>query len=80
MILRHRPMRSEDVRLCVDAIAAVPAARRRYGAAMDDLVPAWQRLKHSSKSATVFEKVEASGAAICAVGVSAFVHDDFVRE
>ncbi len=81
MILRHRLMRPNDVRPCVDKIASDPVYRSRYGNALEDLHPVWLRLLDcDAKSAVVFEEVAGSRATLCAVGVSAFVHDDFVRE
>ena len=81
MILRHRAMRPEDVRRCVDLIASAPAARRRYGQAIEDLAPAWLRLLRSeAKSMVVFEEVEGRRATIGAIGVSVFVQDEFLRD
>lgn len=81
MSIRYRPMRSKDVRCCVDVIASVPAARASYGSAIHDLQPAWLRLLDSeANSAVVFEETAGPCPTICAVGISAFVHDDFVRE
>lgn len=81
MGLRYRPMRPKDVRECAEIIAAHAVIGPRYGSAIADLRPAWRRLLScEAKRATVFEQVERSQATICAVGVSVFVHDDFVRE
>jgi DNA-binding NarL/FixJ family response regulator len=81
MTVRHRPMQPSDVHTCVQLIASSPAARCRYGDALQYLEPAWLRLLGTeSKSAVVFEEVTATRAAIGAIGVSVFVQDDFLRE
>lgn len=80
MTFHHRPMLPADVPACVDLIASEPAACRRYGTAIDDLLPAWLRLLDcQAKSAVVFEQVAGSCVTICGIGVSVFVADDFLR-
>jgi len=74
-------MRPDDVRGCVEIVASVSSARRIYGDAIRDLPDAWLRLlEFEAKEAVVFEEVVGASAAICAIGVSVFVNDEFVRE
>ncbi len=81
MSIVHRPMRPKDIRQCVEMVSSAPVARARYGDAIEDLAPAWmQLLTYEAKSAMVFEEVAESRSTLCAVGVSVFVGDDFVRE
>jgi hypothetical protein len=81
MSIRHRPMRPKDVRDCAEIVASVPSARRIYGNAIADLQPAWLRLLDcEAKVAVVFEEVTGTRAKICAIGVSVFVQDDFLKE
>ena len=81
MSIRHRPMRPEDIAECAQMVAAHPVFGPRYGRAIADLPAAWLRLlDFEAKNATVFEEVNGSHATICAVGVTVFVGDDFVRE
>ncbi len=81
MAIRHRPMCPSDVRPCVDIIASVAAARRRYGEALADLYPAWLRLlNYEAKSAVVVEEIAGGRTTLCAIGVSVFVRDDFIRK
>jgi hypothetical protein len=79
-LLRHRPMRPNDVRHCVDVVASHPVVGPRYGKSITDLRAAWlELLRYEAKSATVFEEVEGPAARIWGVGVSVFVHDEFLR-
>ena len=81
MALRFRPMQPKDSRECAEIIAAHPVISPRYGPAIHDLRPAWLRLLGcDAMIAVVFEEVKGSDAELCAVGVSVFVHDDFLRE
>jgi hypothetical protein len=86
MSIRHRPMRPNDVRECVEIVAAHPVTGRRYGKSIADLGPAWLRLLRSNgfSGASVFEEVEEGAARpqprMVAIGVGVFVSDDFLRE
>lgn len=81
MHLRNRPMVPGDVRECAGIVAAHPVIGPRYGRRIKDLGSAWLRLLDSeAKTCAVLEQAEGSRRKICAVGVSVFVHDDFVRE
>jgi hypothetical protein len=78
---RHRAMRPEDIRECVDIVASHPVIGPRYGAAIADLPEAWLRLLQcEAKAAMVFQVEEGSRAPICFFGTTAFVQDDFLRE
>lgn len=81
MGLRSRPMRPKDVAECVGIVAANPVRGPRYGNAIAGLCPAWLRLLQcEAHRAMVIEEVDGLHATICAVGVSVFVGDDFIRE
>jgi DNA-binding CsgD family transcriptional regulator len=81
MSIHSRPMRQKDVRECAEIVASVPSARRLYGDTIGDLHPAWLRLLDcEAKIAVVFEEVTGTRAKICAIGVSVFVQEEFVRE
>lgn len=77
-LLRHRPMRPNDVRNCVDVVASHPVIGPRYGKSITDLRAAWlELLRYEAKSAVVFEEIEGPATRIWGVGVSVFVHDEF---
>jgi hypothetical protein len=82
MSIRYRSMRPNDVRECVDIVAAHSIVGPRYGSLIADLGPAWLRLLSCNGfgSATVFEEVEQAGSRLLGVGISVFVTDDFLRE
>ena len=83
MSVRHRPMRPQDVRDCVEMIAAHPIVGPRYGSAISDLGPAWLRLLSSNgfcSTAIIEEEVEGGRSRMLGVGVSVVVSDDFLRE
>lgn len=82
MRLSYRPMQHGDIETCVDLIATHPAHRLRYGPSIGHLRLAWSRLlgQESFKTA-VFEISDSDSAPnrAVAVGVSAFVTEDFAR-
>ena len=86
MSIRYRSMRPNDVRECVEIVAAHPIVGPRYGSAIADLGPAWLRLLSCDGlcSASVFEEVEEgverTRPRMLGVGVTVFVSDDFLRE
>ena len=81
MTMRHRPMVPNDVRECVDIVAAHSVIGPRYGNRIGDLSKAWLRLfACEAKVASVFHDGDDPRAPICGVGVSVFLTDDFVRE
>ncbi len=56
MALRHRPMRPNDVRECVEIVAAHPVICPRYGSAIRDLPRVWLGLLgREAFRAVVFE-------------------------
>jgi DNA-binding CsgD family transcriptional regulator len=81
MALRSRPMQPKDVRECAEIIATHPVIGSRYGCAVHDLRLAWLRLLGcEAMTASVFEEEKGSDVELCALGVSVFVHDDFLSE
>lgn len=82
MSIRYRPMRPQDVRECVEIVAAHPIAGPRYGNAIANLDLAWRRLleRDGFCAATVFEESGAGALQLLGVGVSVFVSDSFLRE
>src|SRR5580693_2587137 len=81
MNLRHRPMRPEDIPECVDMIAKHPAIAPRYGRTIELLPEAWLRLLGcQAHNAMVFFEDEGFDAPICFFGITAVIHDDFLRE
>jgi hypothetical protein len=82
MTIRHRAMQRQDVRECVDTVAAHPIVGPRYGSAIEDLGPAWLRLLSCNGfcSAAVLEETGQAGSRIVGIGVSVFITDNFLRE
>lgn len=82
MTIRYRPMRRNDVRGCVDIVAAHPIVGPRYGKSVADLRAAWSRLLASDGfcSATVFEEKSGARFNLLGVGVSVFASDEFLSE
>lgn len=81
MKLSYRAMQPGDIRECVDILANHPVIGPRYGATIKQLPEAWLRiLQCEAQEAVVLRAGEGSDAPICLSGVSAFVHDDFMRE
>jgi hypothetical protein len=82
MAIRYRPMRPNDVRECVEVVAAHPTIGPRYGNAIADLAPAWLRLLYNDGfgAAVVFEEANGAGVKKLGVSVSVFVHDEFMNE
>lgn len=82
MAVRHRPMRANDVRECVEIVAAHPIVGPRYGDAIADLGPAWLRLLYSDGFCARAVIEETNGAQVnkLAIGISVFVDDEFLRE
>ncbi len=82
MSIRYRPMRLNDVRECIGILAAHPLVSARYGTSLADLGPVWLRLLASEglASAAAVEEEAAGKTRIPALGVSAFVSDEFLRE
>ena len=80
MAISYRPMRSKDVRECVDIVARHAVHGPRYGDTIRDLKAVWLRLLgQEALRAVVFEDSQHFGAKIVGVGVSAFISDDFLR-
>jgi hypothetical protein len=83
MSIRHRPLAPQDVRGCVEMIAAHPFVSSRYGDAISHLSPAWQRLLSSNgfcSTSVIEENVEGGRSLMLGVGVSVVVSDNFLRE
>src|SRR5580704_7954862 len=83
MSIRHRPLAPQDVRGCVEMIAAHPFVSQRYGAAISHLSPAWQCLLSSNgfcSTSVIEEDVEGGRPRLLGLGVSVVVSDDFLRE
>lgn len=79
--LRWRPMQPRDVCECVQIVANHSVLAGRYGDAIKYLGPAWTRLfDYQAKNATVCEAQVGTNPVICALGISLYVTDDFVRE
>ena len=80
MGLRARPMRPEDVSVCVGLVAQHPVIGSRYGNAIKDLGPSWLRSVGSEAfQAVVYEEVEGTQVTVWGLGVGVFVNDNFVR-
>jgi DNA-binding NarL/FixJ family response regulator len=81
MALRYRPMRSKDVRECVEIVRAHPLLGPQYGRAIIDLPSVWLGLLgREAFRAVVFEDAEHSQVRRVGVGVSVFVSEDFLEE
>ena len=82
MSIRYRPMRPNDVRECTGILAEHPLVSARYGISLAGLGPVWLRLLASEglASAAAVEEEAAGKTRIPALGVSAFVSDEFLRE
>ncbi len=81
MPLRWRRMERMDVRECVQVVANHPVLSARYGEAIKYLGPSWIRLlDYEATNATVCESLVGSKPVICALGISLFVTDEFMRE
>ena len=82
MTIRYRPMRPNDVRECVEIIAAHPIVSARYGECLAGLKSAWLYLLSSGDSGTtvVFEEQLGANSTMVGVGVTAFVSDEFLSE
>ncbi len=82
MAIRFRPMRANDVRECVEIVAAHPIVGPRYGDAVADLGPAWRRLLYSDGFAAAGVIEETCGPRVSKLGLTAavFVSDEFLRE
>ncbi len=82
MSIRHRSMRPNDVRECVEIIAANPLVSARYGSSIADLRPAWLRVLAAQAfcGTTTIEEVEGSQVRMVGIGGTVLVSDDFVRE
>lgn len=79
--LRHRAMQPEDIRECVDIVARHPVIGPRYGPAINLLPEALLRLLECDPHfAAVFYCDEGPDVPICFFGVTAIMHDDFIRE
>ena len=82
MRLSYRQMRLCDIQLCVDIMSAHPVQRLRYGSTIKLLSRVWSRLLGLESFRTaVFEVADSDSGPrrSIAVGVSAFVTDDFAR-
>jgi len=74
-------MKPQDVAACVAIVANHPVIGPRYGSAIKDLEIAWTRLIRSPATVKIaFYGDENPRSPIVAVGFSAFVSDQFVRE
>ncbi len=81
MKLSYRAMQPGDIRECVDILANHPVIGPRYGSAIEQLPEAWLRLLQcEAKEAGVVRAGGDSHAPIVIFGVTAIVHDDFMRE
>jgi len=81
MKLRHRAMRAEDIRECVDIVANHPVIGPRYGSTIEFLPEAWLRLLQSEAHfTTVIHADDGPRSPICFFGVTAAVRDDFICE
>ena len=80
MAISYRPMRSKDVRECVDIVARHPVKGPRYRDTIADLKPVWlELLGCEAFRGVVFEDCAHSGTKIVGVGISAFVSEEFLR-
>jgi hypothetical protein len=74
-------MRPNDVRKCVDIVAAHPIVGPRYGGAITDLCPTWlSLLGREAFIPVVLEELRGSDVTILGASVTAFVSDNFMRE
>src|SRR5258708_17633296 len=79
MGIHWRPMRSKDVRECVEIVATHPVLGPRYGPAIADLKVVWLGLLgREAFRAVVFEEVQGASIRRMGVGVSAFVSEDYL--
>ena len=79
MGIHWRPMRSKDVRECVEIVPTHPILGPRYGPAIADLKAVWlSLLGREAFRAVVFEEVQGSSIRRMGVGVSAFVSEDYL--
>src|SRR5216684_3923008 len=81
MAIQHRQMRPDDVRECVEIVAADPDVSPRYGSAIGELESVWSGLLgRKAFYAVVFEDLQDSNSAIVGLGISAFVAEAFLRD
>lgn len=81
MAVRHRPMRPDDVRECVEIVRAHPVLGPRCGIGITDLGAVWLGLLgRAAFRAVVFEDDKNSRVRTIGVGVSVFVSDEFLLE
>src|ERR1700749_2217263 len=81
MAIRSRPLQSNDVRKCVEIIAAHPILRRRYEWVWSDLEAVILSLMPlDAFGSTVFEEVDESSIRLLGAGIATFVRDDFIRQ
>jgi hypothetical protein len=80
MALRHRSMRPDDVRECVEIVRMHPILGPQYGRVMD-LRSVWlSLLGREAFRAVVFEDAKDSQVRRVGVGVTVFITDDFLTE
>lgn len=81
-MIRYRPMRLSDVPECVKLVATHPILAPRYAEGIVNLSPAWRRLLANDWFwiTAVFEEVEGANVRRHGVGISVFVHEDFLHE
>jgi DNA-binding CsgD family transcriptional regulator len=80
MSVRCRPMRPDDVRECVQIVAADPVVGPRYGNAIVHLRSAWLRLLgRQAMRSVVFEDLRRTPPSLVGVGVSTFVTEAYAR-
>ncbi len=79
MGIHWRPMRSKDVRECVEIVATHPVLGPRYGPVIAELKAVWLGLLgREAIRAVVFEDVQDSSIKKMGVGFSAFVSDEYL--
>jgi hypothetical protein len=81
MALRHRSMRPDDVRECVEIVRMHPILGPQYGRVIKNLRSVWlSLLGREAFRAVVFEDARDSRVRTIGAGVSVFLSDDFLAE
>lgn len=76
-----RRMRATDIAQCVSLVAGNPVLAARYGPLLGGVGHTWTRLFDCEQPPPVlFEEVARDGSVLWGIGISAFVHDDFLRD
>jgi hypothetical protein len=80
MDVHYRPMEPNDIRRCVEHVAAHPILGPRYGKLIENLPSAMGTALGCDYGFSVFEELEGSRSRFLGAGLAVFVRDDFLRE